>query len=157
MPTKTCTACHQELPIDQFAPRSGAPGKTISHCRDCKRARQRVTYNNNPIRRKQIRSANTAKNTSNADYVDTYLETHPCVDCGETDAIVLEFDHVRGKKQGNIADMVRRGMSRKRIEAEIAKCEVRCANCHRRVTAKRAGWRTAEPTTPTQLTLWGAA
>jgi hypothetical protein len=26
------------------------------------------------------------------------------------------------------------------IEAEIAKCDVRCANCHRRRTCERAGW-----------------
>lgn len=66
-----------------------------------------------------------------------WKETHPCVDCGEPDPIVLEFDHVRFPKEFEIADAIPRGISWARIELEIAKCEMRCANCHRRVTYRR--------------------
>jgi hypothetical protein len=66
-----------------------------------------------------------------------WLSEHPCVDCGEGDPIVLEFDHVLGKKTDNIADMVNSCYSWPRILEEIAKCVVRCANCHRRVTYHR--------------------
>lgn len=69
----------------------------------------------------------------NREYINSYLEEHPCVDCGETDIIVLEFDHIIGTKKGNIADMVKGGYSLKTIQEEVTKCEVRCANCHRRV------------------------
>jgi len=72
--------------------------------------------------------------------VMAYLDEHPCVDCGEADPVVLEFDHVRGKKVASVSLMVREVRSWALIEAEIAKCDVRCANCHRRVTARRAGW-----------------
>lgn len=65
-----------------------------------------------------------------------YLKTHPCIDCGETDPIVLEFDHIHDTKTSNIADMVGQGTGFAKILTEIAKCEVRCANCHRRRTAK---------------------
>lgn len=68
-----------------------------------------------------------------------YYATHPCVDCGESDPVVLHFDHVRGTKIHNVSRMVRTHNWRK-VAAEIAKCEVRCANCHTRITAKRAGW-----------------
>ena len=69
-----------------------------------------------------------------------YLQNHPCVDCGEADIIVLEFDHLRDKT-GNIATMVNAARSIAAIRAEIDKCEVVCANCHRRRTAQRdGGW-----------------
>ena len=65
-----------------------------------------------------------------------YLSSHPCVDCEENDIIVLEFDHVRGKKLYNISDMVARDFSWKSIQKEIEKCDIRCANCHKRRTAQ---------------------
>lgn len=68
-----------------------------------------------------------------------YLLTHPCVDCGEADPIVLEFDHL-GKKTSAIADMMRLHARWDEILVEIAKCEVRCANCHRRRTARARGY-----------------
>jgi hypothetical protein len=70
-----------------------------------------------------------------------YLQEHPCKDCGETDPVVLTFDHVRGKKIANIAAMMAAKYSWKTIEKEIAKCEVRCANCHTRKSAKQFGYR----------------
>ena len=73
----------------------------------------------------------------NIAFVNEYLATHPCVDCPESDPIVLEFDHVRGKKHKEVSDMAQKAYSIKTIEEEIAKCEVRCANCHRRVTYYR--------------------
>jgi len=69
-----------------------------------------------------------------------FLETHPCVDCGETDPVVLEFDHVRGRKTSAVCSMLRLGKAWQRIVEEINKCEIRCANCHRRKTAIERGY-----------------
>lgn len=69
-----------------------------------------------------------------------YKKTHPCVDCGESDPVVLEFDHQRDKKNW-IANMLGSNVSHKKILDEIAKCVVRCANCHRRKTAKQLGYK----------------
>jgi hypothetical protein len=68
-----------------------------------------------------------------------YLITHVCVDCAESDPVVLEFDHLPGfVKIREVAMMVSSGTwSWATIEAEIAKCEVVCANCHKRRTSKR--------------------
>jgi hypothetical protein len=60
------------------------------------------------------------------------LVERPCVDCGETDPIVLEFDHVTGKKDRSITKLVSDKSSWKKIQDEIDKCEVRCRNCHRK-------------------------
>jgi mono/diheme cytochrome c family protein len=68
-----------------------------------------------------------------------YLREHPCVDCGEPDIVVLEFDHLRDKV-ANISQMVGSGVRWERIAAEIEKCEVVCANCHRRRTARAFGY-----------------
>lgn len=67
-----------------------------------------------------------------------YLLKHPCVDCGETDLVVLDFDHLRDKTM-NVAKMVNRSTSWATILKEIDKCEVVCSNCHRRRTAARHG------------------
>jgi len=69
---------------------------------------------------------------ANRKYVWTYLLQHPCVDCGERDPVVLEFDHTKGKKVERIANCCRKQWSTERLQIEMEKCEVRCANCHRR-------------------------
>jgi hypothetical protein len=66
-----------------------------------------------------------------------YLRTNPCADCGESDPIVLEFDHVRDKAFAIGPQLSQRNW--KSILDEIEKCEVVCANCHRRRTATRRG------------------
>jgi 5-methylcytosine-specific restriction endonuclease McrA len=73
--------------------------------------------------------------------------THPCVDCGEADRVVLEFDHLRDKKNC-ISVMVWAGNSTKTLKEEIEKCEVRCANCHKRKTTKDQGYYRNLLTTP---------
>jgi len=82
-----------------------------------------------------------ARNRTRA-FISNYLKTNPCVDCGETDTVVLEFDHIgeAGTKEFNISDATRIGYGITKLKAEIAKCEVRCANCHRKKTYERGGW-----------------
>jgi hypothetical protein len=75
-------------------------------------------------------------------FINNYLKANPCVDCGETNIIVLEFDHIGevGTKHFTISDAVRHGIGMTKLKTEIAKCEVRCANCHRKKTYERGGW-----------------
>lgn len=69
-----------------------------------------------------------------------YLKQHPCVDCGFSNPVCMDFDHVRGKKKMGVSQMVSNGHSLEAIQAEIDKCEVRCSNCHRIKTANDFGW-----------------
>ena len=73
----------------------------------------------------------------NRQIVIDYLKTHPCIDCGNSDIRVLEFDHVRGDKLGNISHAVHRVWKTEKLLNEISKCEIRCCNCHRIVTIER--------------------
>ena len=65
-------------------------------------------------------------------YVDNYLLTHPCIQCGETDRMVLEFDHrLPNKKSFAIKASIQRNVSFARLKQEIEKCDVRCVKCHK--------------------------
>jgi hypothetical protein len=64
------------------------------------------------------------------EFIVAYLNEHHCVDCGESDPVVLTFDHMRGEKKDNISDMVNHGFGLETIKTEIEKCDVTCFNCH---------------------------
>lgn len=73
----------------------------------------------------------TARRKSNKAYIKKLKQEGACVDCGIQDWRVLDFDHVTGKKDFSISIGAGRGLSLERLHAEIAKCELRCSNCHR--------------------------
>jgi hypothetical protein len=98
-------------------------------------AYQREYYRTHPASREQNRLRKAIHRKSMIDWIRDYLLAHPCVDCGEKNLVVLEFDHVRGVKQRDVMGLL--GSSIKSIEAEIAKCDVVCANCHAKRTAER--------------------
>lgn len=111
-------------------------------CRECKKVLDHLYYqSHSPQMRKQINEAKRKRVHKVQDRLHTYLSSHPCVDCGEKNIIVLEFDHVKGNKKGNISYMASTAKcSWKTILEEIEKCEVRCANCHRIKTAGQRNW-----------------
>jgi 5-methylcytosine-specific restriction endonuclease McrA len=75
--------------------------------------------------------------------VSDYLSMHPCVDCGESDIDVLEFDHRNPEEKRFTIARYRnsRSVTPSTMMNEITKCDVRCANCHRKKTVResRAG------------------
>ena len=63
------------------------------------------------------------------------LKVGPCLDCGQSfPPECMDFDHVRGEKLFGIGQMGQR--QQHFILAEIAKCDLVCANCHRIRTRK---------------------
>jgi hypothetical protein len=61
-------------------------------------------------------------------------KNRPCADCGgRFPTYAMDFDHVRGHKAFKVSEAVQRAyaMTLERVQAEIAKCDVVCANCHR--------------------------
>lgn len=70
-----------------------------------------------------------------------YLEDKQCLDCGENDPIVLDFDHKNSAdKTRDIGRMLSGHYSWKSLLREIEKCEIRCSNCHRRKTYVQFGF-----------------
>lgn len=137
-----CSRCKAEKPDAEFAWRRRERGQRDTYCRPCRAEYKQEHYAANKAR--YIASARQRKIAlleERAQYVVAFLREHPCVDCGEDDPIVLEFDHLRDKKFS-----ISEGLQGRRwqdVLDEIAKCEVVCANCHRRRTAKRGGFRRA--------------
>ena len=66
-----------------------------------------------------------------------YLREHPCVDCGESDALLLEFDHVDPAAKSHNVTVLATHKPWNRVVSEIAKCAMRCVACHRRRTAEQ--------------------
>jgi hypothetical protein len=137
MRVKTCTRCGQTKPLDEFPPvRRSEPEKLQRWCRACFSEANKGNYWKNPEReRARVLLLKTRKREENRRRTIEYLIAHPCVGCGEKDIVVLQFDHLRDK-MFNISTMIANGSSWERIEGEIAKCAVRCANCHRLKTAE---------------------
>ena len=140
MEVKTCTKCSVEKTIDCFNFKNKSENKRHSSCQDCTRRNTKNHYGNNKgYYIKKVYARNIVVRTNNLQFVMDFLKQNPCVDCGETDPIVLEFDHLSDKRK-EVSYMVGAGFSLDSIKKEIAKCEVRCCNCHRRKTAKQLNW-----------------
>ena len=132
---KRCYTCQQEKPLDDFPVRRKRGGGHHARCRSCMTAAIKKWKAENPghERERQMR-----RRLSRRTILLEHLVAHPCVDCGIRDLVVLEFDHIaeRGPKSFAIAEFAGNYGTQTVID-EISKCEIRCANCHRRKTAQR--------------------
>ena len=138
---KRCTICKQTKEFEEFNKNKSKKDGLNTLCKECSRRRSKQYYKENPDKHKQeVRKRADKVRRESQSHILSYLQQHSCTDCGEKDPVVLEFDHVQGEKEFDISAAVRRGISLRRIIKEIKKCEVRCANCHRRKTAKDFGW-----------------
>ena len=145
---RACTKCGEVKPLDAFPPvRRGEP-KLQTWCRECFAEANARNYRKNHEREKARLLRQVAeKRVAIQQRLVKYLSEHPCVDCGETDIVVLEFDHI-GEKLANVSTLANGGRSWTRILAEVEKCEVRCANCHRLKTLERSSTRRASLVMP---------
>lgn len=136
---KHCPVCKKQKQEDEFGFNKSRRDGRQAVCRMCRKEYDRKHYQSyTDAHKKLVRARSTRVREENARNTFDYLLSHPCVDCGESDPVVLEFDHVRGTKKKHVGVLINNS-SWATILEEIAKCDVRCANCHRRATAKRHG------------------
>ena len=138
---RSCSGCRAHKPLHDFAFHDRAAGTLQNMCRSCKARLRRDHYlRNKPAYIEwAVRQTRRKRDEHNA-LLHGYLRDHPCVDCGESDITLLEFDHVdETTKFREISKLLGR-RDWETVMAEIAKCEVRCVNCHRRRTAERFNW-----------------
>lgn len=137
---KTCKRCNESKSLEHYRSRDrNKNGKPYHHteCKTCENEDNKIRHKKKYDAKPDYYCAKTitAKIPNKLKTIE-YLNTHPCVDCGNSDFRVLEFDHRDpSDKLEAVSSLLRKGRPWLVIESEIAKCDVRCANCHRIKTA----------------------
>lgn len=134
-----CYVCGVAKPFTEFNKNKTRKSGYANKCRDCQKKYHAEWYENNRdykckktgVHRKDL----TLENRKN---LFNFFKKNPCVDCGETNIVFLEFDHIRDKKL-NISQMMS-SYRWKSVKKEMDKCEVRCNKCHILKTAKQYNW-----------------
>lgn len=139
---KTCSRCKKEKQDDEFNFKNKALKLRQCQCKECTRLLIKNHYNENKqYYFKKAKKRNIEIKTNIVKYLQGYLSDKSCIDCGESDIAVLEFDHKKGlKKFKAVSTLIRLGYPMSVIREEINKCDIRCANCHRRKTSKDFKW-----------------
>lgn len=134
---KQCSSCHQIFSLSHFHKNRRSKSGYRSECRDCKRIKQRKWW------KPSSRAASAVKHAAiKRAFLASILVDGYCVDCSECNILVLDFDHVDpSTKLHSVADLLANG-GLPALKREVAKCVLRCANCHRIRTAHQFGsWR----------------
>ena len=131
---KLCSKCN--MVSENFSINSSRSDGLQTWCKSCVSIYDKSCL----IEKRQSRYLqNKVRYNRNRRFVLDFLRSNPCIDCGEKDPVVLEFDHI-DKKNNDVSTLVKLVCSIKKIEDEIALCVIRCANCHRRKTAKQRSY-----------------
>ena len=137
---KVCSTCKESKPKrDFYVNRAKKDGRQY-FCKKC----QNDYHNNKWYKKKkvervqQVKEYKLHKKRVNYRKVIKDYFSKGCIDCGEMDIRVLEFDHVRGVKKRfkhrrgeGVSFLLMNGYNWETIKKEIDKCEVRCCNCHK--------------------------
>jgi hypothetical protein len=135
---KVCSKCKQNKCDTDFSKRAYGKSGLQSWCKECHHIVDKIRQKTHK-KKTADKQFHKRRKLEHRQFIFDYLNEHPCIDCGESDPVVLEFDHRENKLFG-IGSVQGPGTSRERITKEIAKCDVRCVNCHRRKTAKERGY-----------------
>lgn len=140
---KKCNTCNLMKNENEFFVRDKTKNKRHGSCKACYKHSRKDTYKQHYEKNKSeyINRAKSRKEkilSENRINMFNLLSNSSCKDCGETNPIVMEFDHL-SDKQYNISRMMQDHFW-ERILEEISKCEIVCCNCHRIRTSKRGNW-----------------
>lgn len=127
---KQCADCKGIFPLSSFNKRKKnnkeKEGLNLFHiCKDCHR-------NMNKEKRPLMHALRRTIRKDFQNFKKEYFSKNPCIDCGESNFIVLTFDHIEnlGEKQFNIGNLIGFSDDYAKFINEIQKCVVRCVNCH---------------------------
>ena len=130
---KECCRCGNPKDEDDFHFKDRAKGTRQPYCKECKTAFNKAWYAlHKDTHKKTVRQNNKKYQRELREIIDK-AKDKPCADCGRRfPPVVMDFDHVDpATKLFNIAACRARSVSLAALLAEMSKCEVVCANCHR--------------------------
>jgi len=134
---KVCSRCKFNKENSAFGLASKAKDGLHWWCKACLCSYEKSKRQANPVRRRYIQKTHrdVVGNAKRRFIQDA--KKRPCADCGvEYNSWIMQFDHLPGHEKHF---MLSKGFLRsmESIIAEIAKCEVVCANCHLERTHSR--------------------
>ena len=131
--TKLCGMCKKDLPTENFAFKNKTNNKLQKHYKKYQKKYKKTHYKSN--KQKYIGKSIEWRKARRLKFFN-WLNEQSCVDCGISDVRVLEFDHLDPSvKEYNISQIIE-GPEDK-LQKELNKCDIVCANCHRIRTAKQ--------------------
>lgn len=136
---RPCSVCTLHLPLSEFHDHSDGRGRKMAHCKTCgTKAVKRSYYKHLIQRRRDGRAQQRERTRAGRDYVNQLKAKTPCKDCEQIfPPVCMDFDHRPGTaKVAAVSAMLAR--SPKELIAEIAKCDLVCACCHRLRTTSRS-------------------
>ena len=144
---RTCTICGQTKNEQSFFYRNKKLAKLHSQCKDCYIDKRRRIWREHYHKygskyRERAVARNHRLKIKRRRLMLEYLKDKSCAICQINDPRVLEFDHLDpSAKSFSIArgnsDLL---LSWPKILAEIEKCQILCANCHKIKTAQEQNW-----------------
>jgi hypothetical protein len=143
---RTCSKCHKRLHKTEFFMRSVIKSLYHSQCKGCYKHQRENSYPKHykargEAYRKRALSSQARKRAEFHTRMLEVLRSQACSRCGEDDIRVLEFDHVdKSEKSFSISQSIRLNKSWDETVSEMQKCQILCANCHKKRTAVQFNW-----------------
>jgi hypothetical protein len=144
MDTKTCIKCKIAKELTEFHVRTKNKDGRSNTCRICRSLeaadwRKQYEEKHGEAQGQQYRKTHLEEQAKSkgARVLRNKLlilqeKYRPCMDCKQRfHPVCMDFDHVRGEKVASVCQLVNQGASIEKVQAEIDKCELVCANCHR--------------------------
>ena len=142
-----CRTCKTYKPVEDMTKNRNLPGGITTSCKPCSAARTKKYYTDNREKRAaQLKKSTKARRDARSEWLRDLKGLTPCVDCGKTyHYCQMDLDHRPGEEKHAVLQArpqmgfwnFFRERSLADVEAEIAKCDVVCSNCHRMRTFTR--------------------
>ena len=131
---KRCTSCGELKAISKFPWKIRSANRRQARCKTCLNWHARTRYERlSESEKKRFQAQVKQRQVDLLDFVRSIKEGESCVDCDRKfNPWQMDYDHRPDEvKEFNIGAAHLNGVARERILAEIAKCDLVCACCHR--------------------------